>query len=203
MTLNRKYAAAFLGFGQNPAYTKTIFNEITLLPRESVIEIDIKTKELTLKYIRVTQDLSMALDSSEGIQLLNTWQQKWVSIYRMIKDQSDNITIQLTGGFDSRLNFALVLCSKINLNDIIVESHTNAKHTHKEDYEIASEIASCFGFTLNKPVVEKCRHFKLKQYLDTQLFKIFEHNQMYFRHLWHDKVHFEFPGYGGETLRNY
>lgn len=119
MTLNRAYAAALLDFDTNPAVTQTIFNEITLLPRESIIEIDKKTKELTLNAVSITPDLSIALDSNEGMRLLDAWHQKWVGIYQAVKSRTCDIKIDLTGGFDSRLNFALVLCSKINLNDIV------------------------------------------------------------------------------------
>ena len=203
LTLNREYAAAHLGIGPNLSYTQTIFNEITLLPRESVIEIDIKTRKLTLKKVRVTPDRSIALNSREGMRLLDAWQQKWCSIYRAIKDKSNNITVQLSGGFDSRLNLAFVLCSKININDIVIQTYGDTLWTHKEDYEIACEIASSFGLKLNKPVAQESRPLKLKQVLDTQLFKIFEHKQMYFRSQRYNTAHFLFGGFGGEVLRDY
>lgn len=72
-----------------------------------------------------------------------------------------------------------------------------------EDYEIASELASNFGFKLNKHVAWKSRPFKLKQIFDYQLFKIFEHKQMYYKFRWYNNEYISFTGFGGEALRNY
>lgn len=59
----------------------------------------------------------------------------------------------MSDGFDSCLSLALLLSSNINLNEILFYSIDDDKHTHKEDFEIASEISNYFGFKLYNNII--------------------------------------------------
>ena len=205
LTLNREYAAHFLSISlTNHAYRQTIINEIEQLPKETYLEIDVDTKELALKKVRSVPDLSVPLDSVEGMRVLDAWQKKWVGIYRAIKDRTNKITVDLSGGFDTRIVFAIVLCSGIDLNDVRVNSTHDTLHTHAEDYAIASEIADHYGFTLNKPISQTRKFYKFERILEISFFtKIFEHKQMHFKHAWSDDENFAIGGKGGEALRGH
>ena len=205
LTLNKEYAAHFLSMHlANYTYKQTIIKEIELLPKETYLEIDVETKELTLGKVKSAPELSVPLDSKEGMEVLDSWQKKWAGIYRAVKARTNRITVDLSGGFDTRIVLAIVLCSGIDLNDIRVNSAHDGLHTHAEDYAIAGEIASRYGFKLNKPIRQRSRYYNLECILDISFFtKIFEHKEMYFKHSWAEDENFVIGGKGGEALRGH
>ena len=188
----------------NYTYKQTIIKEIELLPKETYLEIDVETKELTLGKVKSAPELSVPLDSKEGMEVLDSWQKKWAGIYRAVKARTNRITVDLSGGFDTRIVLAIVLCSGIDLNDIRVNSAHDGLHTHAEDYAIAGEIASRYGFKLNKPIRQRSRYYNLECVLDISFFtKIFEHKEMHFQYSWAEDENFVIGGKGGEALRGH
>lgn len=134
-------------------YKETMINEIEIIPRNYIINIDIPSKTLDFKILPL-DDSTISIDSMDGIKLLDDWFYKWVSIFRSIALETNNFEVDLSGGFDSRVVLTVLLNSQINLNKIRVYSKFNPENP-SEDYEIASIIANKFNFKLNAPINKK------------------------------------------------
>ena len=150
ISLNKDYANAFL-FAElvSIAYDETMVNEIESLPRNYEIHINKSDKRIDFKEIDFKEN-SVEMDSQEGIELLDKWFYKWINIIRYIKSISNNISLDLTGGFDSRVISTIWINANINLDEVRINSYHDDKHTHPEDFRIASEIGKEFGFRLNR-----------------------------------------------------
>lgn len=155
LSLNRDYANHILSEGlvNNIAYSETPIQEITTLDKDVFIEIDIPNKAFQQKLLDY-KVASVKLNSAEGLAILDSWFLRWTNIFKRLKEKTNQITIDLSGGFDSRIIFLLMLKSGINLNEIRVNAINDTLHTHKEDYEIASEIAQHYGFSLNNDIFQ-------------------------------------------------
>lgn len=149
ISFNKEYADAFLySYLCSFAYKETLINEIQLLPRHSKVIIDKLNSTLTVEKIDYGLH-SINVDSKKGLDALDKWYYKWVDIIRSIKSKTNNLSIDLSGGFDSRVVAALWLNANIDLNKVRIKSHTNKLHSHSEDYIIASKISDEFDFKLN------------------------------------------------------
>lgn len=150
ISLNRDYANCHLAewYSNHVAYSDTLVQEIQTLGRDIVIEIDILGKELVFRTVDYRES-SLWINSAEGIEALDRWFLRWTNIFRRLKQKTDQIIMDLSGGFDTRIMFLLMLQSGIDLNEIYVRSINDDLYTHKEDYKIASEMAEYYGFKLN------------------------------------------------------
>ena len=84
-----------------------------------MIKIQIIISNNTINYqLRDYKENSIKLDSEEGFNVLDKWFYKWTALFRNIKLHTNNISVDLSGGFDSRVIFMLMAESGINLNDI-------------------------------------------------------------------------------------
>ena len=147
LTLNRDYANHFFIIGlASISCTQTPINEINILPRNSEVHIDIASRDLKVEYVNYHEN-TVPLNSREGLNILDSWFVRWTRLFRNIYSHTHNIKIDLSGGMDSRLNFALFLNSGIDLNRVCINSNKSKKVL--EDYKIASEIVEHFGLTLN------------------------------------------------------
>ncbi|MCD7886635.1 MAG: hypothetical protein LUG44_03305 [Clostridiales bacterium] len=204
LTLDRDYANQLMLRGQlcSHAYSETAVKEIKLVDKDAVLFIDTKTAKL-----RIEEDIcieeSNALDSAEGIAVLDHWYSKWTTLFRNLTARTDNISLNLSGGFDSRITFLLMLCAGVDLSDIQVFSIHNTLHTHAEDYEIASEIADYYGFKLNNKVLDtQAIHYSLKDTLNVSFYtKLTTHKHMYFKTAKFAKKRYIVPGAGGAGVR--
>lgn len=206
ITLNNDYARALIGtYLCSESYKETLINEIRLIPRNRIINIDKRNKKLEFEKTEY-KEKNIPLNSSEGLKALDKWFCKWTNIIREIKSKSNNIVFELSGGFDSRMIFILAVCANIDLNKIRIQSYNDTDHTHKEDYEIASQIAEEFNFKLNQntgqedstPFTDIMTPIKLSSYI-----KIGSHNQFNFRTSIANNTKYCFGGRGGETIRRY
>lgn len=206
LTFNRDYAEAFLFTGLcSFAYGETLINEIEVLPRNYKVIINKKNKTINYE-IKNYGEHTIHLNSKEGLETLDKWYTKWVNIIRSIKLKTNNISFDLSGGFDTRVVSALWLTSNIDFDNIKIRSNTAKIHVLEEDYEIASEISKKFGFKLNNDVSD----FNLIPFkeIDTILnisffIKLGFHKELYFRYEYSDKTLYSFTGAGGETIRGY
>ena len=96
------------------------------------------------------KEYTIPLDSEKGIATLDGWVEFWSNVLRGISQHTKFIQADLSGGFDTRVSFAILLHSGIDLDKIRINSFKGTVHTLKEDYEIASQIASYYGFKLNQ-----------------------------------------------------
>lgn len=203
ITLNTDVANASLFQAiDSLSYQDTIINEITQLPRNAVLIIDVETKRLEYNYIDYGEN-SVEVDSKEFFNLLDSWYVKWTDVLRDLKSKTNNISVDLTGGFDSRVVFTLFLGSNINLDEIRIYSINDKLHTHGEDYEIASQIAQKYNFKLNQNRFYNRRtNFSLQDALNISFYiKLSFHKQMYYKVNKFALPQFNFGGTGGECIR--
>ena len=206
LSLNRDYANYILVNGlASHAYSETPINEISLLPKNAIIMIDIEKRELKFDYIDYKEN-SIEIDSVEGLQTLDNWFKRQTTIIRNIAEKTNQITVDLSGGFDSRLTFLLVLMSGIDLNKIKINSANDKLHTHAEDYEIATSIANSYGFKLNndKNWSNQAIPYSLSDIVNISFYaKMTFHKEMYFKYCKYAMKKYRIPGAGGESIRSY
>lgn len=200
ITLNKEYADAFIAADFcSLIYEETLVNEIRLLPKNYELSIEIPSKKINFNEINYNEN-TISLDSKEGMDILDSWFNRWIKIIRSIKKRSNNFTFDLSGGFDSRLMLTLMLSSNINLNDIHINSINDSRH--EEDYEIASSIADTFGFELNREIKTNKQDTTMSNMILNSFYtKLGVHKQFYFRYFYNIDPEYNFTGYGGECLR--
>lgn len=205
LSLNRDYANYILVNDlASHALAETAVNEIALMAKNSVITIDIETKALKIDYIDYKEN-SVELDSAEGMQVLDNWFKRQTTIIRNVAAKTNQIIADLSGGFDSRMTFLLLLMSGIDLNKIRIHSATDKLHCHAEDYEIASSIADYFGFKLNNSEwSNQAVPYNFSDIVNISFYtKITFHKEMYFKHRKYAMKKYRIAGSGGESIRSY
>jgi hypothetical protein len=177
-------------------------NEIILIPPNSFIVLNIKKKKFKIHYIDYKEN-SIPFESQEGLKLIDKWVDKWGYIFRSLKRKTNNIMIDLSGGFDSRTVLIILLNSRINMNEILVNSLNDTLHTHKEDFKIANDISQKIGFKLNNLILDK-KGTKLntKDSIFLSIYtKLGFHKELYLETMFYSKPIFSITGYGGEDIR--
>ncbi len=127
---------------------RTMIREIRLLDRNSSVHISLRDRTLTER-INVPPIRSVNLDSEEGIRILDRWYDRWTRLFRNVINETSNISADLSGGMDSRVCLMLLLGAGVDLNKVNFISFDDDRHTHREDYSIACQIAEHYGFRLN------------------------------------------------------
>ena len=204
LTLNREYADYIL-FADlcSAVYGETLIREITLLDRRAVLEIDVTEKRLNIHYLDY-REKTIALDSGEGIRQLDMWRNKWALRIQSICARTDNIQLDLSGGFDTRGVLALFLSSGIDLSRIMVFSSPDKLHSHEDDYRIASELADKYHFSINDAggLSTEMDPFSAEEIIDLSFYtKLGFHKEMYFKPGRMKERRYNFSGNGGECIR--
>ena len=204
LTVNRDYVNYLVTDNLcSISYLETMVNEIQLIDRSSIIHIDIAMKSLQMELIDY-KEYTVSLDSTKGIKILDNWVEFWGKVFRGISRHTKFIQADLSGGFDTRVSFALLLNSGIDLNKIRVYSVKSTVHTFGEDYDIASEIAEHYGFTLNQPFPSSpFLNYSFRDIYNSDLYG----NQTFsnISKLWLQKFldkRYRLGGMSGETLRH-
>lgn len=183
--------------------SETLINEVELLPKNIMVKIDLDSKVLTT-IKAIDEPTKVPLDSEEGVKILDKWHYKWQSLLAGLQRGNHKITVDLTGGMDSRATFSIFNSSEIDLNNLRVNTSTGQLHTHKEDFEIASMIANKYGFKLNKKLgVESIQISMSEAISDSFYSKLGTHKQMYFKTRRNKDNVFAFTGFGGESIRSH
>ena len=203
LTLNRDYSNHILLEGlASLAYSETPINEISITDKNSVFTIDIAEKTLMESASTCIEDI-YRLDTEEGLRTLDHWFDRWTRIFRNLQKKSDRISVALSGGFDSRITFLLLLKSGADLSRVWVHSINDNLHTHAEDYKIASSMAERFGFELNRkftPVQQL--NYSLNDIVNIEYYAKFGfHKEMYWKPVRRAEKQFSVPGAGGECVR--
>ena len=203
ITFNKEFSYYLIA--ADNTHSETMINEITLMDRSAVIELDIPKKAISWYCIDYKEN-TVDLDSTEGIQILDGWYRKWTGIVKSLVDSGEDVVFDLSGGFDSRMAFLLAQGSGADLNKIYFASSNDGLYTHTEDYEIASMIAEHFGFTLNNAgnLSNDADYYSTEDILNMcwHMQGCF-HKENYFHHRHFKKSRYWFTGFGGETLRAY
>lgn len=148
ITFNKPYADYYMGCSLSANLSsETLVNEIEMLSKDLMISIDKKTKEIEFEHLNLNES-SVPINSTEALDILDGWFYRWIEIIRSIRKSSNDIVIDLSGGFDSRLTSVIWLNANIDLTKIKINSGKGPGY--EEDYQIASKIADEFGFKLNK-----------------------------------------------------
>ena len=186
------------------SYSETAVNEIQLVDRRAILQIDIAKKTLNIELIDY-KEYTVPLDSEKGIATFDNWVEFWGNLLRNVTNQTKFFTADLSGGFDTRISLALLLNSGIDLNEIQVYSTKGTDHTFPEDYAIATDIANHYDFKLNQP-------HPPNEYVNRSCFDVFNIN-LYVLQLFSNiprfdfrkpvNKHYSFSGSSGETLRSY
>ena len=187
-------------------YSDTMINEISLLPKDCFVSINKNSRNLTVNNIDWNLN-SIDIDSKEGINTLDKWCLKWTSIFRKLKSNTNNISVDLSGGFDSRMVFSLFVNSGVDLNTIKIHTIEDDLHVHGEDYKIASKIAEYYGFSLNNDsnITKKVLPMdNMEGALALSLYpKMGFHKQMYIKNYYAEDPQYTITGAGGECSRAY
>lgn len=184
----------------NLSYHETPIREITLIDKD----LNIIISNNTINYHqRDHKENSIKLDSEKGIKVLDKWFYRWTTLFRNLKLHTNNISVDLSGGFDSRMTFMLMAESGMDLNEIRVNSVNDEIHTHREDYRIASEIARHYGVELNRNLEQTRKLFySLPDIINLSFYtKMAFHKEMYFKVSLKEKKEYRVAGGGGEAIR--
>ena len=203
LTVNRVYCNHLMGINlTSHAYSETAVNEITLVERHMIIRIDAAKKELQLDPIDY-KEKSLALDSPEGIAALDSWVELWGNVIRGVTSHTKFFTADLSGGFDTRTPFMLLLHSGVDCGKITINSFNSTRHTYEEDFAIASKIAEHYALTLNRPLPKsQFLNYSLSDSLNIDLYyrQTFKKRIDCFTRKPVDKQYC-LNGYAGETIR--
>lgn len=135
------------------AVGKTMTDEVRVMPFGSVMT-------LTRDSLRIDTPArafdSVDLFSPEGIRLVDGWIGKWSSVIRGLYNSGVDMRIDLSGGFDSRVVFALAKHAGVDFMSDTVDVYSKhgggagmAGHL-ADDYEVATRIADRLSFGLNR-----------------------------------------------------
>lgn len=197
ITFNKNYADYYLSTPSSSNLPdETLINEIKIIPYNLELIINKSNKQIFYKEIDY-EEYTVPINSKRCLEILDEWHEKWTNIIRNIRETSNNISIDLSGGFDSRIVSTIWLSSNIDLKNITINSGMAEKF--KEDIEIASMIGKEFDFELNKnKQLNYSINFNAASYL-----RFGFHKQRYYIQPADEKINFRISGHCGELLRNY
>ena len=203
ISFNRDYANNFITTNLiSFSLEETLIKEIHQIPNNAFIIINKKNKNFNIYYIDYKEN-TIPLDSEKGLKIIDNWMDKWGYILRSLKKKTDNISFDLSGGFDSRLLLTILLNSGVDLGSLNIFSKKEKVHDIETDFEIAKNISLKYGFKLNNYKLDsKGILLGLKDTLFNTLYsKLGFHKEFYLFNKFHSKPLFTFTGYNGESLR--
>lgn len=204
LTLNKDLSDQFLAYGIIAlSIYETMIKEIAQLPSNALLSISIKKKIISISYIQ-NKENTIPLESKEGLAIIDKWFDKWGYILRSLKKKTNEISFDLSGGFDSRLALSILLNSGINITEILITSRSDNPKVYGEDFKIASKISSEIGFKLNnKKFDNNCINWNVKDSLASIFYtKLgFTKNLNSINSKFWLKPKFLFNGNGGESIR--
>ena len=204
LTVNKDYANQILADGLCAiSYSETAVNEISLVDRSAILHVDIPKKFLQIELIDY-KEYTVPLDTEEGIATLDRWFGLWGKIIRGVTQHTKFFKADLSGGFDSRISFALLLSSGVAPEKVSIRSLNKKTHNFPEDYQIASQIAAHYGFKLNSELPER----ESLNYSLSDIFNVDFHTKQPFSNIPRLRVQkcvdklYRLSGSSGETLRH-
>ena len=206
LSANMEYIYQFLALDLcSLAYEETAINEIKWLDKDAEVLIDKVGGRVNI-IVHTADTNTVTLDSREGCAILDLWFSRWSRIIKALTSCTKNVSVDLSGGFDSRLSFLLVMMSGCDLNSICVNSVLSSNKVHQVDYQIASQIADRFGFSLNNtlsPDNTTC-NYSMEEVLDLVFdTKMTFHQKASLITKRRSHALFKFTGTGGELIRSY
>lgn len=173
-TVNQEYIDLFIKTSPitTVSYSDTYFNEINLLPANVIIKIHKSEKTLTFDTRKEINFVEIG--SQHFFDYINAWEEKWFNILEFV-EKKHTLNAQLSGGFDSRLSFSLLLKKHTDFKNINVESSTRMQ----EDFAIAEKIANFYRFDLNNGIpIESERLDSYNSYILNLIHRLSVHKQL-------------------------
>ena len=200
LTLDPDYISDFAVCGcASWLENRTPYREISLISPDVRINIEKKTGCLQFEDTSWQGYHSISLDDPQCLEVIDKWITKWTGIIRFLHEKKFHLSVDLTGGFDSRTVFALFVKSGIPLKDINIAS-TERK---ENDFVIAKQISEVFDFPLNKNFFAEStqcsRNLTLESYRNCYL-SIHKSDNLFQTYM-PDIPIFKFSGQGGEAAR--
>ena len=207
LTLNKEFADNYI---LSDLYTfsihETLIKEIIRLPSNIFIIINIESKEMKTHYFNITENI-IPFESLEGLKIIDQWADKWGYILRSLKKKTDNISFDLTGGFDTRMLFSILLNSGVDLKKLTVNSKNDNLNYHQQDFKIAKTISSKYGLKLNNFQSNHTKNRITWNSIDSLSCIFYSkfgfHKSYSLNNQFHNEPNFLFTGGGGEFLRCY
>lgn len=204
--LNMDYAKYWLqeNLGSR-SVAETLVEQITVVQNEQYVEISLSgMPKAAIREAYSTASLyTVGLCSREGIDIVDCWHAKWSRIYASLLGTGKHLSVDITGGMDSRLCLAVFLSNHFDHSQVWFSSIKDEVATHKEDYAIASLIGERFNFELNTAPWSGER-VKVPGNLSgklTFLLKAGFHKEMYSPRTCFKELRFHVGGTAGEALR--
>lgn len=204
ISFNEDFANHYLSSGITPMIPdETLINEIKILPRNCIVRINRNNRTLSYEELDF-QENTVPIDSAEGIEILDKWYFRWTELIRNLRNKTNFITIDISGGFDSRVVSALWLSANINLGNILIYSTDKNTERFNEDLEIATEIANHFNFELNKKRGIKIIPLEMVDSLNRPSYvELGFHKHRVHPTITYEDPHYRFSGHCGGLVRNY
>ena len=203
LSLNKDYVDNFIiTYLLSFSLEETLIKEIRQIPNNAFLVINQKDKSFKINYIDYKEE-TIPLESEEGLKIIDRWVDKWGYIFRSLKRKTDNISLDLSGGFDTPTVLAILLNSGIDLNKINVYFFQDKIHDHDVDFKIARDISLKYGFKLNNFDFNNYQTlWSIKDMLLNSLYaKLGFHKEFYFQNKFYKNPIFSFAGSNGEVLR--
>lgn len=207
LTLNEDIAVHFMNVTMSQlSIEHTLANEISTVPLHSILIIS--GKKLTV----ITEEKHFcryAVDSAESIAIIDGWITKWAGMIKMLYEAGMPLQFDLSGGFDSRIVFALACAAGIDFSrkNVSVRSYVpktaGEKEHYKDDFKIAENIAAKYSFKLNEHL-NFAKTKKIPQEVQYQIFQhVFmnTHKEVYLKNKVYEMPLFHFGGMCGEPVR--
>ena len=183
-----------------------MINEIIILPSNTIIIINKRKRKLKFLYIDYNEN-TVPLESSQGLKIIDKWVDKWGYIFRSLNKKTNNLAFDLSGGFDTRSVFSILISSGINLNNIFIKTYEyqNKNPSRSEDLNIAKNISDKYKFRLNNFSFD---NKSIKWSINDSLFctiysKLGFHKEFYLKDKFYKKPKIVVTGFGGENIRGY
>lgn len=183
---------------------RTIINEIAELGQGEYCLIHKSSGKLEI-HKNIYDKYTVPVYSRSAIDLLESWINRYSSLCKTLVTCGYNVSVDLTGGFDTRAVLPVWLPLLREGLALTVNSSDDGLDCHAEDYEISRRIAEAYSFNLNedKTETDSIPLTTDESLLVTLLAKGFVHEQFYYAKKIFRKPCFKFTGNGGEAVRGY
>lgn len=178
--------------------SRTPVRGIVQLPKNVLVSIKIKEKILECFPIDQHEGI-YSVDSPETFEILDSWHNKF-SCFLKQAINTQNVSFDLSGGFDSRLTLTISREHAQLLRNIRFNSYDDENHI--EDLLLAAQLGNKFNFRINEHSDEKTQWLSYENSLLTSFYsKLGLHSNCRFYTKFYVQPIFNFSGAGGECLR--